>query len=555
MIYNKLNFSEIPGFSKLFIDFSENDSFFNDRFPSNELLFNNDDSLLNSINRKYLFNDKYNNRINIFDSIAESMSSLELSDEQTSNLELLLNNNTFVIATGQQVGFLGGPLYTLLKAFDTIILANKLKQIHTENNFIPVFWLENNDHDSAEASTGVILTKEGTTTHFACTQLDFLQDRISVSEKVFDNVIDKVIGEIIEKLPPSEYYDEIKQLITSIYYNGNLWDNAFLDVIQWLLGSYGILFLKASVARKAGLFKRIIQREIRSIGESSRIINEANKVIESNGYHIQAKSSTINLFYHFGKFREKVKISDNNNQVEIKNKVMTKEELEKLSESAPEGFSPNVLLRPIIQDSILPVVAYIAGPSEIGYLLQTKELYQYYGIQMPAVIARHSTTILDSKTIKHLKSDKLVNIADLYNNYHDIENKYSDLRLNHPFYSVFRHSEECIAAEQAKIIEQVANIDKSLVASAEAHFHKIKENLSSLEKRVSSSIKKSDQTFHNRLERTWNLIYPGTTLQERSISIIGILALIGKENLLKSLTELADQSNEQHIFIDSTSFD
>ena len=285
--------------------------------------------------------DSFERRDVLCGAIKETMQNVVLSESQERNLKNLCNNKTLATITGQQVGFLGGPLYTLFKAMSAIRLAEQLEnEYKTSNanlNFVPVFWIEDNDHDSLEASKISIIDSKNEPCDFYASSSKQSGDRKTVSNLELRNDIADEIEKLTSALPETPFKEELVQKIKHIYAPGKSWRDAFVELMQYILADTGILFLSASLLRRSGVWSDLVKKELESIGTSTSLVNLANTILDINGYHIQAKTSDINLFYHEN--GERLKIEENSNESQkyrIGEKEYHYKELRELAEEHPE---------------------------------------------------------------------------------------------------------------------------------------------------------------------------------------------------------------------------
>jgi bacillithiol biosynthesis cysteine-adding enzyme BshC len=536
-----VNYKEISGFSNLFIDFIERKPFFHNVFPSNNLL--DDDNFLRSKA------ESVGNRDAICRVIRKSMECLSLSQAQTENIEKLSYNNCLTVATGQQVGFLGGPVYTALKAMDCIRLASEMSLKHRIFYFVPVFWLEDNDHDSLEASTAAIIDSTNCIKQYSCAPDESVFSRVSVSERAFDDVISKVIDRIIESLPQNSTKESISDLLRRIYLYGKRWSDAFCQVTQEIFADYGLLFLKASDARKSCMFAAMAQKELECVGASFTLVQNANEALSANGYHLQAKASRINLFYHNGAERLKIVAqSENGDKIQIGNDSFAADELISKYKGEPRAFSPNVMLRPVFQDGILPNIAYVAGPSEIGYSCQISGLYKHFGVIPAAIFPRHSATFIDRKTQELLNTEN-IEPQSLMKDFIAIENKLFEKERNVLLDSCFRKLKDVIQSDFRNIINEAEILDSSLRRSGETHLKQVLSHVENFEGKVRAIEKRNYSVMRERYRRASNLLYPKNTLQERKLSVVSLLSIIGIDRLKSTLNELMKMPADLHYFI------
>lgn len=547
MTTSKIPYRNIPGFPRLFLDYNEKSEFLESRFPGNNIL--SSDKNIESETELLEFAIKFDKRDNLIELINKSSSCFILNDIQQSNLELLAKDNTLCVVTGQQVGFLGGPLYTVFKAISAIDKAKKLSAKYPSLNFVPVFWVEDNDHDGFEAAIIYLLDKEHKIFKTNCCPECQKNDRTIVGNRVFSDNITEIIDEIVSKLPTTEYTPEVVALLKDIYKPGELWSAAFIKFTNYLLGETGLLFARGSDALSMGLFDKLANKELSQDISSYSRINEANDLLSANGFDIQAKNTTINLFHHSGKIREKVQTDELSGSMKIGESTYSREELTEMSVREIGSFSPNVLLRPVFQDSIIPNIAYVAGPAEIGYCAQIAEVYDFFGVRMPAFLPRHSLSVLDKKATRVL-SKLQREIGFFHRNYQEILNEYTEAIKNDETESKI----SILYKELEDLFDELGSLaeaeDKSLIPSVQGAFLKSKQSIEVLHKKIISAQKRKHADTFAIIEFAANSLYPHSTLQERIFSPLNFLNSSGKTHFINTLIEaIRLNDNSEHIVV------
>lgn len=539
-----IEFDKVPGISRLFVDFLSGKPFFNERFPLNEMLFDAETKLNEIANRN-------STRSIVSEVIRNTMAGIDLTYSQKTNLDLYSQPNTLAVVTGQQAGFLGGPLYGLLKAHSAASLAEKLSSRYLSLNFVPVFWVEDNDHDNLEASLVHIYDSEYKPTSVTCDKSSVKDNLTSVSELVFGSDISGIIDEVLSLLPENENKQNISSLLRKIYIAGKNWSGAFVELFSYLLGNHGVLFVSSAGLRKAGLFAGLVQKELNQPGLSNSLIESENNLLAENGYHIQAKSSEINLFFHENGKRLKINSSKNSNHNwNVGNNEYSNDELIQLGNTSPELFSPKVLLRPVFQDSLLPTAAYIGGPSEIAYCCQIKSLYKHFGINQPAFYPRHSATFLSKKIDRILEKEKRepnyfwTKFADIET---EISKSLSSEKIEKLFNSIYLDTKDNLH----KIEELAESFDEGVLRSAQASGHKVISEIEIIFKKLTSANKKKYSEIFARYKSASDYIFPHSTLQERIISPISIISIIGFELLNDICIKLTENFTDKHYIFKS----
>ncbi len=535
-IIEKINIKELNGFSKIFNDFVNNYEFIKNRFPNNQNLNSN------FLNVKA---NSFKNRNKLIDIIKQSMNCISLSEKQNINLEKIEQNNTLTVTTGQQVGFLGGSLYTFLKISSAISYSKKLKENHADYNFIPVFWIEDNDHDMLEASLAVLLDKAYNLKHFFCSDDLSKEDITPVSEKVFNQSIVAIIQNISYVLKDLPYFHEIKENIEKFYQEGNPWTEAFIKLLQEFFAESGILFLRASVARKSGAFAEVIKKELSEIGFSHKIIEKGNAKLLENGYKLQARSFILNLFYHQGDNRHKIRFNADLNTFQFEDKNLNLTELQDLSAKYPENFSPSVLLRNICQDYILPNVAYIGGPSELSYSAQLPELYSAFQIDMPAFIPRHFASFLNLNLLRKIEKYNL-NPSFFMKNWTDVEKEIKQQFSNNQVISELNSISENLEEKFEELKKEIGEIESSLINSSGVALHQIQKSIEELKKKTQNAILKKSELINDTYKKISNFLYPENTFQERMISPLYFACIYGREKFKYLLSEIAKEDEVCH---------
>lgn len=520
-------------FSRLFTEFIGNNPFFEDAFPANSTLDNH-----------ALWQERaqrFTGRTELIHAINATMSTVTLTDLQAHNLQLLQDTTTLTAVTGQQVGFLGGALYTLLKAHSAIRYAENFtaKGLPT----VPVFWIEDNDADSEEAAQTFVLNALQEPIEVSCTQE--ITTSIPVAERVFDAHISEVLNLLEATLPSSEHTQDTMTLLRGIYREGVSWTQAFTQLLQEYVGTYGVLFLSAEVARKHGLFRTITTKELSDPTATKAAVDRMAAQLESAGYHVQAMASEPNLFMH--RDGERSKIRWTGEHFTVLDTEFTVEELLSTAEAMPDLFSPNVLLRPIVQDAILPTIAYIAGPGETAYLSQLQYAYGVFGVPVPAVLPRHSATFMPPSVIRFLDKNSL-DAKFFLRPWRVIESELTVRTADTQGAELFAGVSEELRTMFAAMSSYAISIDQSLggaVGAAERQTEKVVEDL---QKRIASAQKKRHATLFDKSRETASVLFPAGKLQERVLSPIVWSARFGRDTFSDVLRQISSENPTSHFF-------
>lgn len=384
-----------------------------------------------------------------------------LSESIKKNIELISHENSFTITTGQQLTLFGGPAFFFYKIIHCISLTRKLKEIYPEHNFIPVFWLASEDHDKEEISETMIFNQ---TFHW--------ENDLNGSTGFFplDDNFEEIKSSISDLFKKNES-SEIHELISK--FQGKSLAQGYINFLSEVFKEYGLLVIDASSKLLKKQLIPIIKSDITKFSTFSNV-SETNNQLKKQGINPQAKIQRINFFKLSENKRSKIQFIEN--KYYVSNEEISKEALLNSIETEPEKFSPNVFLRPLYQELILPNLAYIGGPGELSYWLQLKNNFNYHNIPFPILINRLSLYLIDSSTQKKINTlpfsfldyinntsidlkKKFISTTDDFNelNWENTDND-TDLIL-----SQFRQKYQKLAPEiESSLESEWKNIEKSI---------------------------------------------------------------------------------------------
>jgi bacillithiol synthase len=578
------SFDTMPGFSAMFRDFIHRRDAVLNRFPANARLGGG--SSTGSEADVGTFDDEYwrgiaaanTHRAVVASAIADSMVGIDLSAAQKANLELLAQATTLTVITGQQAGLFGGALYTVLKAWSAVQTARRLtggsaasdtssSALNGALNFVPVFWVEDNDHDLAEISTVGILDKQddalelriewasaGANAHANADANEQPRtappDRTTVGDVVFNAAITDVLAQTKEALRDTEFTTELFALLNAEYAEGKPVAQAFTRLLNYLLRDTGILFVSAAALRKRGAFAVVVEREIERSSATEAALHAASQALLANGYHVQAQSSPLNLFHHDGSKRHKIARNADGTYA-AGTHTFTHAELVELARSQPAAFSPNVLLRPVAQDSAFPNAAYIAGPGEVGYLAQTKELYAALDVAPAAVLPRHSATILDKRAAQVMEKQTagFAQVLDFLVPYPDVEKRALAVLENKDIAAAFDATRASTEAAYSELMRVVAALDPTLAATVDKTKTQSLQGLDALAGKTRKAQKQAEEITIGKLRKTHALLFPLGGMQERTLTALMFVNRYGLAAFSEAMQTLTSHDADKHYFL------
>jgi bacillithiol biosynthesis cysteine-adding enzyme BshC len=540
------SFDTLPGFSSLFKDFCRRREPVMMRFPSNALLEADTEHW-----RRIAAQNTH--RSLITSAIHATLPEEELTPLQRENLRALDRSTTLTVITGQQTGLFGGALYTMLKAWTTIQTAQNLTSKHSGLQFIPVFWVEDNDHDIAEISSVALWDKQGEALELSidwnANGAQSPTERTSVAELRFNAGIATLVEQVKEALPQTEFSTEILAVLDAYYADGKTLTGAFTRLMQYALGATGILFASAAELRKQGAFLDVVRGEIEQAANSEAALKAASDELSAAGYHLQAQTLPLNLFYHEGGKRHKISRMSNaqsDHQFQAGERFFSQAALLQEAHAHPELFSPNVLLRPVAQDTAFPNAAYVAGPGEVGYLAQTKELYKVMGVSPAAVVARHSATFVDGRTEQILETTAFV---DLLQPYELVEKQAMERLENKELAAEFDATRASIEAAFTTLHPHIATLDPTLVPTADKTKTQALQGVETLASKVRRAQKQKQEVALNKLRKAHTLVFPFNGLQERAFTVLSLLAKYGVQEMNGKFQSIVAQEADKHYIV------
>lgn len=458
------------------------------------------------------------------------------------NIEKLADNNTLAVVTGQQLTLYGGPLFTIYKILTAITLASTWEKKYNRS-VIPVFWLADEDHDLEEVSKIGIPQKDELEELFFNTSSD---KNLIAADVILNSSFNEFRSQIKNALTETDFSSELWNLLNSCYAEGERVDRAFGKFILNLFGKYGLVL----AGSRDGNIKRHLKAPLmHSVKEREKIENSLRGTtnrLEENGYHGQVYIQKSNLFY-INPDGERIRIEYDNNRWKTDDgkKSWDNSQLLEEIEKNTEKFSPNVFLRPLLQDCLLPTLTYVAGPGEIAYYAQMKNLFPIFGLEMPVISPRFSATIIESGIDRIM--DKLpFSIEDYNKRIEDLESEYIKSTEQFDLEKLFNEWKEEIETITNKHQQEISRIDPTLegsVGKAEAVFFT---ELDKLKGKSYRSLKQQEKIQLNRIHKIKNSLFPNGNLQEREISLIYIMNKYGLEIWDQLLVKMREEKADTH---------
>ncbi len=454
---------------------------------------------------------------------AALVAALRATNGETASLDLLARPGTVAVVTGQQVGLFSGPAYTIYKALTAVRLASRL----TEDGIpaVPIFWLATEDHDVAEVNHAFVFGP------------DQRPIQLSVSA---NGGSERPVGGIPIAAPPVDrlreslagfpYGEEVAEMVRVAYPSGVTFGRAFRALLERLLAGRGLLFvdpMDESVRRLAApLLKDVIQQDD---GLHEKLI-ERGKELEAAGYHAQVhvEPKTSLVFLLDGQRRATLRRQ--NGEYAAKDRKYSAQELM----DRPEQLSPNALLRPVVQDYVLPTVAYVGGPAELAYMAQSQVLYRELLGRMPVMVSRGGFTLLDARTAKLIQRYGLT-VPAFFHGEDGVRDAIARKLVPPALTDEFADIRHAVSQSVERLREDLAGFDATLAAAVDKSSAKILYQLSKIEHKTARETLKRNERAGTDASTMSGLIFPDKHLQERYYSILPFLARHGVSDLMDTL--------------------
>jgi bacillithiol synthase len=448
--------------------------------------------------------------------------------------ERLADPRAVAILTGQQAGLFGGPLFTLLKALTAIRLADRVAREH-QVPAIAVFWIDAEDHDWEEVRACSVLDANLERRTISLGKPDGAGDR-PVASVHLDGSAAAAVDTLAELLAPTEFTEALLASVRGVYAPGAGMADAFGRWLEMVMGDLGLVVYDASDPAAKPIAADLFVRELEHPGDTARLAADMGQLLRERGYHAQVapQDASVALFHLDGGRRP---IRTHEGQFIIGDTSVGRHALITRAREQPASFSPNVLLRPVVQDTLFPTVAYVPGPNELAYLAQLKPVYERFGVPMPLFFPRATATLIDSAGMRFLNRYP-VPFEALQPDDEALLNHLLESHLPSSVEQAFQDAVASIDGRMMALIEAVPAIDPTLQGAARSTLGRMQHDLQTLHSKIIHAAKRHDETLRRQFRRTRAQVFPGGAPQERSVGFIYFLNRYGPALVTRLLEEL-----------------
>ncbi|NJX16255.1 bacillithiol biosynthesis cysteine-adding enzyme BshC [Tamlana crocina] len=527
MQHNSITFRKTGYFSPLICDYlDENPQLapFYNRFPELE-------NFKSQIEEKGAsFSD--DSRAVLVSALKAQYRSVEASHETLQNIEALKFSNAFTVTTGHQLNLFTGPLYFLYKIVSAINLSNELKKAYPEFNFVPVYWMATEDHDFEEINYF----------NFKGKKIHWNKNASGAVGELSTEGLEAVFNLFSQDLGSSKNAENLKHLFSEAYLKHNNLTDATRFLANALFKDYGLVIVDGNDAALKKEFVPFMEAELlkqTSFKQVSQTNEQINQLPEN--YKIQVNPREINLFYLDQNLRERIVFEDGTYKVLNTDLSWSKSEMLKHLNEVPERFSPNVIMRPLYQEVILPNLCYIGGGGELAYWFQLKQFFEHEKVPFPILLLRNSVLIQSENQAQKLQK---LNISseDIFLKRDSFINKkvreISNIDID------FSNQKEHLKQQFEALYQLAKETDKSFLGAVSAQETKQLKGLEHLEKRLLKAQKRKLSDEVARMTGLQNELFPNQSLQERNTNFSEFYLEYGEDLIVSLVKSLEPLKNE-----------
>lgn len=469
------------------------------------------DGIADAISEREGFN---NNRKVLAATLQQQYAGIAINEKVKANIEKLLLHNTFTVCTAHQPNIFTGYLYFLYKILHTVKLAEVLNEAHPGKDFVPVYYMGSEDNDLEELNH-IFINND---------HLAWSTKQTGAVGRMKTKGLEVLIDQLNGQLSIFKHGPELIRVLKEVYLKSASIQEATLKFVNYLFEDYGLLVLIPDQQAFKKIMIPVFEDDLFNHTAANIVKTTAEQLSEK--YHAQVNPRDINLFYMQEGIRER--ITKENDRFIVNNTALhfSGAELKEILHANPERFSPNVVLRGIMQETILPNIAFIGGGSEVAYWMELKGLFEHYGVPYPVLLLRNSFLIV-SNEMKQLMDKLDVSVTDLFKQESVLQN---EMVLKNSSKQLSLQNETDQLTEIYQRLESVSGaVDPTLVNHVKSLYAKTAKSVEALEKKILRAEKRTYETQNSQLKKLKAGLFPNNNLQERVENLLPYYARSGKE--------------------------
>lgn len=453
------------------------------------------------------------------------------SDKLSKNIEAIANDTTFTVTTGHQLSLFTGPIFTIYKIIHVIRLTEELAKEYPEFTFVPVFWMASEDHDFEEVQSTTIFNQPITWN----SDQQGPVGRFGLNG--FDDLKKKVLS-FFENHPGCD----VESLLSA--YIGENYGEATCNLFHALFDRYGLVIIDGDHPTLKSLFRPILEKELKE-QFSHRAVMKTNVQLEKEGLKLQLTARELNLFYLEDQFRERILHVEDGFFIEGKGKVSLDHLVMELV-NHPERFSPNVVLRPVYQEFILPNLCYVGGVGELSYWLQLKEVFQAVSLTYPLIQARTSLLWIDASTAKKMQKTEIV-LEDLFKDIHAVKTHFLHTLASDDL--DFKEIEDVVEQLKIMLLAKIKQVDNNMESFAHAEMIKLEKQITFVKEKLTKIVKQNHDFVFLSIDQIFERLFPKGGLQERVLNLLSLCPNGDVYSRIKQIHQLIDPFDSDFIVL------
>lgn len=528
-----LPFRDVPGVSRLFLDFLSGNPQLRPFYPTSTFSI---DELADRAKMVEMPGDR---RRKIADVLKRQNQAWKADSAALDSIEKL-RNGACAVVSGQQVGLFLGPAYTIYKAVTIIRLARELNGRGV--NAVPIFWLASEDHDLAEVNHAVIPDPQG-----ALLRLETASHSVPFAP-VGAVELDADLHSALEQLKAITGESEAASFLADAYAPGQTFSSAFAKVMERLFSRHGLILLDPSDGEVHQIASPLLQKAASETEALVSALLERTKEIEAAGHDAQVKVTSSSTLLFFLKDGARVPIHKKNGGFGFNGEHWSADDLRGRIEQNPELFTPNVLLRPVLQDYLLPTATYIAGPAETAYFAQVQVVHEHLLDRTTPVWPRFSTTLVEARLASWMRKYGL-RLRDVLHPKGEFISMLSRRTIPADIKDDFDRSREQLDRLLTPLLQALQKLDPTIASAGEVAGQKMRYQLDQLESRAARAHLQREQVLDRHAGLLSTMLFPERELQERKIAGIYFVAKHG-EGLIDQLIEAYKPECRDHQVIE-----
>jgi bacillithiol biosynthesis cysteine-adding enzyme BshC len=455
--------------------------------------------------------------------IARQQSRRQAPPAALETARLLAKPNTVAVLTGQQAGLFGGPVFTLLKALTALKLAEQVSRDHNVPA-VAVFWIDAEDHDWEEIRSCTVFEEDLTPETISLPPRPG-GDPVPVATNRLDESILSALDEIERVLPKTEFSPALLGALRRAYERGVGMVEAFARWIEHVLGDRGLIVFDSSDPASKPLASHVFARELSLPGRTVKLAALAGSDLTARGYHAQVNAHDDSLaLFHLNRGRRAIRRHDG--AFVVGDVRYPAAQLLQQATERPAEFSPNVLLRPVVQDTLFPTICYVAGPNELAYLGQLRGVYEHFDVPMPLMYPRATATILDAPALRFVTRYN-VPLEALQARDEAALNELLKAQIPQVVEESFTGATEAIESQMMRVVEAIPALDPTLEGAARSTLGRMQHDLETLHGKMIQAAKRRDETLRRQFIHARALAFPDGQPQERTIGFVSFLNQYG----------------------------